>query len=60
MNGPRDEVDLMDPIELKKLMVYEQLKEEQKLVQFFMALHPAFEPTEGLILHHSPLLSVDL
>ena len=34
-------------------------REEQRLVQFLMALRSDFEGLRGSIVHHSPLLSVD-
>ena len=34
-------------------------REEQRLVQFLMALHGDFEGLRGSILHHSPLPSIE-
>ncbi|KAK3036040.1 hypothetical protein RJ639_030741 [Escallonia herrerae] len=59
MNGIWDQLDLMDPLELRKLAIYQKVCEEQKLVQFLMALRTEFEPLRGSMLHRSPLPSVD-
>ncbi|KAK2990408.1 hypothetical protein RJ640_001740 [Escallonia rubra] len=59
MNGIWDQLDLMDPLELRKLAIYQKVREEQKLVQFLMALRTEFEPLRGSMLHRSPLPSVD-
>ncbi|KAK3013838.1 hypothetical protein RJ639_009484 [Escallonia herrerae] len=59
MNGIWDQLDLMDPLELRKLAIHQKVREEQKLVQFLMALRTKFEPLRGSMLHRSPLPSVD-
>ncbi|KAK2966733.1 hypothetical protein RJ640_000831 [Escallonia rubra] len=59
MNGIWDQLDLMDPLELRKLAISQKVREEQKLVQFLMALRTEFEPLRGSMLHRSPLPSVD-
>ncbi|KAK3010459.1 hypothetical protein RJ639_010668 [Escallonia herrerae] len=59
MNGIWDQLDLMDPLELRKLAIYQKVREEQKLVQFLMALRTEFKPLRGSMLHRSPLPSVD-
>ncbi|KAK2966536.1 hypothetical protein RJ640_002839 [Escallonia rubra] len=59
MNGIWDQLDLMDPLELRKLAIYQKVREDQKLVQFLMALRTEFEPLRGSMLHRSPLPSVD-
>ncbi|KAG8366198.1 hypothetical protein BUALT_Bualt17G0051600 [Buddleja alternifolia] len=59
MNGIWEELDLMDPLELTNSHVYQKVREEQKLVQFLMALRAEFEPLRGSILHRSPLPSVE-
>ncbi|KAK3011674.1 hypothetical protein RJ639_010687 [Escallonia herrerae] len=50
---------IWDPLELKKLAIYQKVCEEQKLVQFLTALHTEFEPLRGSMLHRSPSPSVD-
>uniref|UniRef100_A0A803PN28 Reverse transcriptase Ty1/copia-type domain-containing protein n=1 Tax=Cannabis sativa TaxID=3483 RepID=A0A803PN28_CANSA len=59
-------IDLWDQLafikleELRDFAPYIACREEQRLVQFLMALHSDFEGLRGSILHHSPLCSVDL
>ncbi|OMO86820.1 Zinc finger, CCHC-type [Corchorus olitorius] len=58
MNGVWDQLDMMDPPELSSFPAYLKLREEQKLVQFLMALSNEFEELRGSILHRSPLPTV--
>ncbi|OMO83306.1 Integrase, catalytic core [Corchorus capsularis] len=58
MNGVWDQLDMMDPPELSSIAAYLKLREEQKLVQFLMALRNEFEQLRGSILHRSPLPTV--
>jgi hypothetical protein len=45
--------------ELKAGGAYIERREQQRLIQFFTALHSNFEGLRGSILHCSPLLFVD-
>ena len=59
MNGIWDELDMMDPSELRNLAIYQKVRGEQKLVQFLMSLRSEFESLRGSILHRSPLPSLE-
>ncbi|XP_023761615.1 uncharacterized protein LOC111910054 [Lactuca sativa] len=54
-----DRLALTESKELKDFQPYIARREEQRLVQFLMALRSDFEDLRGTILHHSPLPSVD-
>ncbi|OMO69743.1 Zinc finger, CCHC-type [Corchorus olitorius] len=58
MSGVWDQLDMMDPPELSSIAAYLKLREDQKLVQFLMALRNEFEQLRGSILHRSPLPTV--
>ena len=49
----------MESKELKACNAYIARTEEQRLVQFLMALRGDFEGLRGSVLHHSPLLPVN-
>ena len=53
-----DQLPSMDPPELNKLDIYHTNRDEQRLVQFLMALRDEFEAIRGSILHRSPLPTV--
>ncbi|KAG6475385.1 hypothetical protein ZIOFF_064603 [Zingiber officinale] len=55
-----DQLALIESSELRAFPAYVTRREEQRLVQFLMALRDDFEGLRGTILHHSPLPSVDL
>ena len=54
-----DQLALTELNELKACDAYIARREEQRLVQFLMALRNDFEGFRGSILHRSPLLYVD-
>ncbi|GFS37380.1 hypothetical protein Acr_00g0051640 [Actinidia rufa] len=54
-----DQLALMEPAILQTIDEYVQYREKQRLVQFLMAFRDQFEPLRGVILHRSPLPSVD-
>ncbi|CAJ2653279.1 unnamed protein product [Trifolium pratense] len=54
-----DQLALMEPDELKAVKAYLDHREEQRLVQFLMALRDEFEALRGGILHRTPLPKVD-
>lgn len=51
---------LNKPTELQALKVYTNFIEQQRLVQFFMALQDDFEGLRWMILHLHPLPNVDV
>ncbi|XP_045795561.1 uncharacterized protein LOC123890064 [Trifolium pratense] len=59
MTNLRDQLALMEPAELKGVKAYLDHREEQRLVQFLMALRDEFEALRGSILHRTPLPNVD-
>uniref|UniRef100_A0A5B7BTX9 Retrotransposon Copia-like N-terminal domain-containing protein n=1 Tax=Davidia involucrata TaxID=16924 RepID=A0A5B7BTX9_DAVIN len=59
MTGFWDQLALTEPAGLSAHEPYLTYREEQRLVQFFMALRDDFEGLRGSILHRSPLPSVD-
>ena len=54
-----DQLALTEPAELKAFKPYTDRREEQRLVQFLMALRSDFEGLCGSILHRTPLPTVD-
>eukprot|EP00257_Ricinus_communis_P024689 XP_025012103.1 uncharacterized protein LOC112533881 [Ricinus communis] len=54
-----DQLALTEPAELRAFGPYIVRREEQRLVQFLMALRDEFEGLRGSILHRHPLPSVD-
>ncbi|XP_062084857.1 uncharacterized protein LOC133790997 [Humulus lupulus] len=54
-----DQLALTESAELRAFAPYIARREEQRLVQFLMALRDDFEGLRGSILHRSPLPSVD-
>ncbi|KAK0598489.1 hypothetical protein LWI29_035151 [Acer saccharum] len=54
-----DQLALTESAELRACAPYIARREEQRLVQFLMALRDDFEGLRGSILHRSPLPSVD-
>ena len=54
-----DQLALTESTELRAFAPYIASREEQRLVQFLMALRDNFEGLRGSILHCSPLPSVD-
>ena len=54
-----DQLALTESAELKACGAYIDRREQQRLVQFLMALRSDFEGLRGSILHRSPLPSVD-
>ncbi|XP_042472527.1 uncharacterized protein LOC122055222 [Zingiber officinale] len=54
-----DQLALTKSSELRAFLAYVTRREEQRLVQFLMALRDDFEGLRGTILHRSPLPSVD-
>ena len=54
-----DQLALTELTELKACGAYIERKEQQRLVQFLIALHSDFEGLRGSILYCSPLFSVD-
>lgn len=54
-----DQLTLIEPEKLSSNELYYTFREEQRLVQFFMAPRDDFEGLRGSILHRSPLPSVD-
>ncbi|KAI3493452.1 hypothetical protein L1887_41842 [Cichorium endivia] len=54
-----DRLALTEPAELKAFKPYIDRREEQRLVQFLMALRSDFEGLRGSILHSTPLPTVD-
>jgi len=54
-----DQLALTESAELKACGAYIERKEQQRLIQFLTALRNDFEGFRGLILHCSPLPSVD-
>ena len=59
MSSLWDQLALTEPAELTAVAAYIKRREEQRLVQFLMALRFDFEPLRGSILHRTPLPSVD-
>ena len=59
MSSLWDQLALTESAELRAVAAYISRREEQRLVQFLMALRDAFEGLRGAILHRSPLPSVD-
>ncbi|CAK9160432.1 unnamed protein product [Ilex paraguariensis] len=59
MIGFWDQLILAEPAQLSTHMIYCTFREEQRLVQFLMALADDFEGLRGSILHLLPLLIVD-
>jgi hypothetical protein len=59
MSNLWDQLALMESAELKAIKAYTDQREEQRLVQFLMALRDDFEGLRGGILHHNPLPNVD-
>ena len=60
VTDPWDQLALTELNELNVCGAYVAHREEQRLVQFLMALHSDFEGLRSSILHCSPLPSVDL
>ena len=54
-----DQLALTESAELKAFKPYTDRREEQRLVQFLMALRSDFEGLRGSILHRTPLPTVD-
>ena len=54
-----DQLALTESTKLQAFAPYIASREEERLVQFLMAIYDDFEGLRGSILHHSPLLSVD-
>ncbi|KAJ9553465.1 hypothetical protein OSB04_017510 [Centaurea solstitialis] len=54
-----DQLALTESAELKAFKPYISRREEQRLVQFLMALRSDFEGLRGTILHRTPLPTVD-
>ena len=54
-----DQLALTEPAELKAFRPYISRREEQRLVQFLMALRSDFEGLRGTILHRTPIPTVD-
>ena len=54
-----DQLALTESTELKACAAYIERREQQRLVQFLMALRGDYEGLRGSILHRSPLPSVD-
>ena len=54
-----DQLALTEPDVLKAFKPYIDRREEQRLVQFLMALRSDFEGLRGSILHRTPLPTVD-
>jgi hypothetical protein len=54
-----NQLALTELTELKAYGAYIERREQQRLVQFLIALHSDFEGLRGSILHCSPLPSVD-
>jgi hypothetical protein len=59
MSNLWDQLALMESAELKAIKAYTDQREEQRLVQFLMALRDDFEGLRGGILHRNPLPNVD-
>jgi len=59
MTDLSDQLALTELVKLKAYGAYIARREQQWLIQFLIALHSDFEGLKGLILHHSPLPSVD-
>ncbi|CAB4279072.1 unnamed protein product [Prunus armeniaca] len=59
MTGLWDQLALTEPSGLSSIDLYCTYREEQRLVQFLMALRDDFEALRGSILHRNPLPSVD-
>ncbi|KAK4485459.1 hypothetical protein RD792_008100 [Penstemon davidsonii] len=59
MSNLWDQLALTEPTDLRGNSSFITYREEQRLVQFFMALRNDFEGIRGSILHRSPLPSVD-
>jgi transposase InsO family protein len=59
MSNLWDQLALMESAELKTVKAYIDQREEQRLVQFLMALRDDFEGLRGSILHRTPLPKVD-
>ena len=59
MSSLWDQLALTESAELRAVAAYISRREEQRLVQFLMALRDDFEGLRGAILHRSPLPSVD-
>jgi hypothetical protein len=59
MSNLWDQLALMESAELKAVKAYIDQREEQRLVQFLMALRDDFEGLRGSILHRTPLPKVD-
>jgi hypothetical protein len=56
MTNLQDQLTLTKSVELKACDAYIA---RHRLIQFLMALHNEFKRLKGLILHHSPFLSID-
>ncbi|KAJ9539986.1 hypothetical protein OSB04_026492 [Centaurea solstitialis] len=54
-----DQLALTESVELKAFKPYISRREEQRLVQFLMALRSDFEGLRGTILHRTPLPTVE-
>jgi len=54
-----DQLALTKSAELKACGAYNERREQQRLVQFLIALRGDFEGLRGSILHRSPLPSVN-
>jgi hypothetical protein len=54
-----DQLALTKSAELKVCGAYIERREQQRLVQFLIALRSDFEGFRGSILYHSPLPSID-
>ncbi|XP_075473383.1 uncharacterized protein LOC142504394 [Primulina tabacum] len=59
MSSLWDQLALTESAELRAFSPYIVRREEQRLVQFLMALRNDFEGLRGTILHRNPLPSVD-
>ncbi|KAK4478679.1 hypothetical protein RD792_014172 [Penstemon davidsonii] len=59
MSNLWDQLALTEPMDLRGNSSFITYREEQRLVQFLMALRNDFEGIRGSILHRSPLPSVD-
>ncbi|XP_074566109.1 uncharacterized protein LOC141822675 isoform X1 [Curcuma longa] len=59
MSNLWDQLALNEPVDLQALQTFTDYREQQRLVQFLMALRDDFEGLRGTILHRHPLPSVD-
>ncbi|XP_075489501.1 uncharacterized protein LOC142528343 [Primulina tabacum] len=59
MSSLWDQLALTESAELRAFSPYIARREEQRLVQFLMALRNDFEGLRGTILHRNPILSID-